>query len=1080
MPGDYSKFSDDPLKRYSRVLMQQGRVTTDADENERQEIGIRRDRTMALDIVGKAAVPRATTPNAFEITASGDDLKIGAGRMYVDGIIAEAVPSDPLTYKTQPFFPDPPPIGSFGAGRGLAYLEVWEREITVAEDPNLPEVALLGLDTTTRTKTIWQVKIAKGLTCTSDLTKEFPPSPALLTVQVDTPGEDPDPCKLQEPGGFRDVENRHYRVEIHGNASPAKIKFARDPIVSTVEQIKPGLQAGQTILKVTHIGRDSILRFQPGDVVELMNERRLYRDEPGILALVAKIDEAAREITVNRTIAAGEQGPKLPAWLIRWDQHDANPNDPNADHLITDTGAFIPLENGISIKLEGGTPHHGDFWYTAARAATHTAELLDKAPPRGVIRHRTPLATISDLAATVLEVESDCRTFWPPDCDCECQVCVNPVDHKSGRGTIQAAIDKVRVNGGGKVCLKPGVYFINQPLVIQGGGIAVSHIRLTGHGDCIVIYTGSAAAAVVVQEIDNIVIEEIEFHRSPEPSTQDVAAIVIRGCTDVAVQHCAVSITQTQKKTIKDIGIALDLYASNVRIVGCRITASIAVSTLPASSTLLHDVEVLGNTMTCSEAGVRLLGIGVSVAVRENEISAPTSCIRVEGITIPGLHNIIDANRCDAGRGGIGTDSDDTTISNNIVRGKFVFAPNSDALTPADQTFSAIALYKQSLADTLVRCLVVGNRCSNSRGMGVLIAFRADKLLIKQNLIEQTAGPGIGMLDKASESKVTIENNDLRQVGLGNDGNRSYGIRLAPQFEGVVAANTIDGVGVKFDDNRPKRQPLQSAGIRADAPRIVKIHENRIRDVAASLQQVVAQVLISPQPPQGSLVTSLASAAIDVVPPVGVVEITNNIVHVEGQTIAIAGVAAVAHCLAIRLAPERVPGTGTFHFNQLNFDWTDFGLLTDLKNPALDTGSRFTACWIYFNGGSTNWVTLAPATSLVLVRANELEIQGVADTSIGLVEIGDTALRITFGGNICANRTRNQQRLQHGVQLRGETLVVDSNQVLGNFELALDLFSTAAQTAPLATVLGNITQGQINLNNVALGNPWAPLNVRVP
>lgn len=1087
MPGDYSKFSDDPLKRFSRVLMQQGRVTTDADENEREEIGIRRDRTMALDIVGKAAVPRATTPHAFEITASGGDLKIGAGRMYIDGIIAEAFPSDPLTYATQPFFPDPPPIGSFGSGRGLAYLEVWEREITWAEDPNLPEVALLGLDTTTRTKTLWQVKIAKGLNCTSDLTKAFPPSPALLTVQVDTPGEDPDPCTLQEPGGFRDVENLHYRVEIHGNGSPAKIKFARNPIVTTVNGIKPGLQAGQTILEVTRIGRDALLRFQAGDVVELMNERRLYRDEPGILAIVAKTDEAAREITVNATIAAAEQGPNLPAWLIRWDQRDNDPNDPNADHLITDTGGLIPLENGISIQLSGGKPNHGDFWYAPARAATHTAGPLVNAPPRGVIRHRTPLATISDLAATSLEVESDCRTFWPADCDCECQTCINPIDHKSGRWTIQMGIDDIRAKGFGKVCLKPGVYFIDKPILIQGGGIIASNIRITGHGECVVIYTGrdpANPAAVVVESFFNVVIEEIAFFRGAEPADQEVAAILLRNCFDVTVQHCYIWIfSANTKETFKDIAIALDGFLRDVRIVDCVIAAGIGVSTLPANSqkTLLVDVKVHDNTMWCGQAGVRLLTLGLGVSVRANEISAPTACIRVEGMTIPGMHNVIDANRCDAGRGGIGTDADDTTISNNIVRGKFDFKADSDVLETVDQTFSAIALYKQSPADTLVRCLVVGNRCTNSRGMGILIANRVDKLLIKQNLIEQTAGPGIGMLDKASESKATIENNDIRQVALGRDTtNRWYGISLALQFEGVVAANTIDGVGVKFDPDRTKRPLLQSAGIRADAPRIVKIHENRISDIAASPQVQAAPVLVSPQPPPGLLPpTSLASAAIDIVPPVGVVEITNNIVHVEGKTVAVQGVASTAHCLAIRLAQEGLQGGGTFRFNEFNFDWIDFDLLTDLNNPVLDTGSRFTAGWMYFNFGTTNWVTLAPATSLVLVRANELELQGDADQSIGLVEIGDTPLRITFGGNICANRTRIKQRLRHCIRLQGETLVVDSNQVFGALELAFDLISTAPQSNPLATVLGNITEGQINLNNLALGIPWAPLNIRV-
>jgi hypothetical protein len=43
----------------------------------------------------------------------------------------------------------------------LAYLDVWERGITAVEDPQIREAALGGPDTTTRIKTVWQVKIER-------------------------------------------------------------------------------------------------------------------------------------------------------------------------------------------------------------------------------------------------------------------------------------------------------------------------------------------------------------------------------------------------------------------------------------------------------------------------------------------------------------------------------------------------------------------------------------------------------------------------------------------------------------------------------------------------------------------------------------------------------------------------------------------------------------------------------------------------------------------------------------------------------------------------------------------------------
>src|SRR5262245_49581448 len=107
MPGDYSRISDQPKKRFSALLMQQGRVQLDADWNESVAILKRRIETEANDVFGPAAVPRATTPDAFKIgfttTAGKADLTIAPGRMYVDGILVECFADDAARYLHQPF-----------------------------------------------------------------------------------------------------------------------------------------------------------------------------------------------------------------------------------------------------------------------------------------------------------------------------------------------------------------------------------------------------------------------------------------------------------------------------------------------------------------------------------------------------------------------------------------------------------------------------------------------------------------------------------------------------------------------------------------------------------------------------------------------------------------------------------------------------------------------------------------------------------------------------------------------------------------------------------------------------------------
>jgi len=66
---DKSRFTFNPRKDYSGVVMQQGRVQLDADWNEWLAELTRRIQAGTLDTIGHAVYP-ATTPFAFHITAS--------------------------------------------------------------------------------------------------------------------------------------------------------------------------------------------------------------------------------------------------------------------------------------------------------------------------------------------------------------------------------------------------------------------------------------------------------------------------------------------------------------------------------------------------------------------------------------------------------------------------------------------------------------------------------------------------------------------------------------------------------------------------------------------------------------------------------------------------------------------------------------------------------------------------------------------------------------------------------------------------------------------------------------------------
>src|SRR6187401_1904841 len=88
MSFDTSRFAFNAWNDFLGVVMQQGRVQLDADWNDLVSQMVRRLQAGSLDTYGQAVVPR-TSPDGFRIDAVGSALKIGVGRMYVDGLLAE-------------------------------------------------------------------------------------------------------------------------------------------------------------------------------------------------------------------------------------------------------------------------------------------------------------------------------------------------------------------------------------------------------------------------------------------------------------------------------------------------------------------------------------------------------------------------------------------------------------------------------------------------------------------------------------------------------------------------------------------------------------------------------------------------------------------------------------------------------------------------------------------------------------------------------------------------------------------------------------------------------------------------------
>jgi hypothetical protein len=287
LKGDFTRSTFKPEKKYSSVRMQQGRVQLDSDWNEQMDINIYRIEKEARDIIGPCGVP--WDGGGFEIVISDKkSLTISPGRIYVNGILCENLEDAAIDITKQEDFPGyqmPDKEGMY-----LAYLDVWQRHITVIEDPQIREVALGGPDTATRTKTVWQVKLEElegykeppennePIDCQAvnkeweSIIKEREGKLAALT-KPGTLAESS--CVVSPDAGYRRLENQLYRVEIHqvDDNGKATFKWSRDngSVVFAIEEFVTQDKNNITnILKLKQLGRDENLSLKTGDWVEVL------------------------------------------------------------------------------------------------------------------------------------------------------------------------------------------------------------------------------------------------------------------------------------------------------------------------------------------------------------------------------------------------------------------------------------------------------------------------------------------------------------------------------------------------------------------------------------------------------------------------------------------------------------------------------------------------------------------------------------------------------------------------------------------------------------------------------------------
>lgn len=679
MTTDISRKSFNHRKNYSGLICEQGRVQLDSEWNEAAAIADRRWRAETFDIFGPCRVPRET-PDAFRIAINNGGLTIGLGRMYVDGLLVEnhGEPTDrfdsvlaeltgtiALPFDQQPFLSEIN-FNDLADGRYLVYLDVWYRDVTSIEDPMLIEKAV-GIPTTSRRQTVWQVKVydeelGVDVFC-STLNEDIPgwldlilPSDGRLSTQAVGVPSIEGPCLLPPSGGYRGLENRTYCVHIHsvdddGNAT---FKWSRHnaTVTSAVNAIP-----SNTTLSVESTKKDTVLRFNNGDWVEILDDALEFSDQPGIVRRIL-VDDETNTMTLDvplpldrfPTVDADENlNPDRHTRVRRWDQsgeiRDTNDNlivDLDADGSegvipVPVPGTSIELEDGVEITFNDFSRDDGryrvdDFWILTTRTIDASVEELDHQPPCGINHHYCRLALVDVVNNEFTAVAEDCRIVTPEDPGVSQECCSVTV---SLNESIQEAINSLPVQGG-KICLLPGEYQEN--------------IRIENRPNITLAGCGKRTRIISIVPNENSAEAEpvINIINSQEIRIESLAVEAHTTGVGILVEETAADPNTRETHQVANI-VLIDLYINAAIRSGIEIQAG-------------NDIIIRGCLVEMGHnqgdwPGIFL--IAQDALIQENEIRV------VPSQQIPGTLRSIIGN----GRGGIqiGGTSEQVRVINNLI-----------------------------------------------------------------------------------------------------------------------------------------------------------------------------------------------------------------------------------------------------------------------------------------------------------------------------------------------------------------------------------------------------------------------------
>lgn len=525
MGSDKTRITYNEAQQYRTVVMQQGRVTLDADWNEAQQIHEETLLHETLDIVG----PSGTPDDGYAVVETGQptepafDLFVGAkgaaGTMYVGGLrvwlrdqVHYSNQSDWLDHTSDPDWVDISQ-SEFDPRNEYVYLLLREQEVSAVEDAELRELALGGPDTAARTRLLQHfVRLkTKATDCAGALAEAkqgwaskgliFDPvtmrlnSASRLQVNFETTLTKENLCEPEAHGGYLGAENQLIRVQVvaydaktdqytllwgYDNAS-FLYRVTLDPDKTTLTLAPRPVDdahfplAGQAVEVLR-----AAARLANGEYVAAANGQAFTLDQA--------YDPDQGQVVLPSALAApyteSSETPRL--FLRAWGPPPLAFTAGNKVSL-PGTGLQITLTAPANKRL-----HVGDYWIFAVRPNTaadpeasttlYPPRYLDVTvaqPPEGPRLWACPLAVITWTSNSdsghIYKVAEDCREHFDnlvkltkrkQGNGC-CAIQLRPEDLTDERD-LQKVLDSfkspLRPARQVNICLLPGVYELPAPL----------------------------------------------------------------------------------------------------------------------------------------------------------------------------------------------------------------------------------------------------------------------------------------------------------------------------------------------------------------------------------------------------------------------------------------------------------------------------------------------------------------------------------------------------------------------------------------------------------------------------------------